>query len=92
VLFSEKLKYLISNGSGLTNMHFMNAGTTVVELQKRMTNENDFHDKVLWHLASSLNLNYWYFICSPVNRKEDLYIADLKIDINKFEKLLTKML
>jgi capsular polysaccharide biosynthesis protein len=92
VLFSEKLKYLISNGSGLTNMHFMNDGTTVMELQKRMTNENDFHDKVLWHLASALNLNYWYFVCSPVNRKDDLYIADLKIDINKFEKLLIKML
>ncbi|TAL75061.1 MAG: glycosyltransferase family 61 protein [Bacteroidetes bacterium] len=92
VLFSEKLKYLISNGSGLTNMHFMNVGTTVMELQKRITNENDFHDKVLWHLASALNLNYWFFICPPVNKKDDMYIADLKIDINKFDKLLTKML
>jgi capsular polysaccharide biosynthesis protein len=92
VLFSEKLKYLISNGSGLTNMHFMNAGTTVMELQKRITNENDFHDKVLWHLASALKLNYWFFVCPPVNKKDDMYTADLKTDINKFENLLTKML
>jgi capsular polysaccharide biosynthesis protein len=92
VLFSEKLKYLISNGSGLTNMHFMKVGSAVMELQKKITNENDFHDKVLWHLASALNINYWFFVCPPVKKKDDLYIADLKIDINKFEKLLTRML
>jgi capsular polysaccharide biosynthesis protein len=92
VLFSKKLKYLISNGSGLTNMHFMNPGSTVIELQKRITNENDFHDKVLWHFASALNLNYCFFVSSPVDKNDDIYTANLIINVTKFEKLLNKVL
>jgi|ERR1035437_6609051 capsular polysaccharide biosynthesis protein len=92
VLFSENIKFLISNGSGLTNMHFMKANRTVMELQKKITNENDFHDKVLWHLASALKLNYWYFVCTPKNKNADMYTADMKIDLRKFENTLFKML
>lgn len=92
VLFSENAECLISNGSGLTNMHFMKEGSTVLELQKKITNINDFHDKVLWHLASALNLNYYYFICEPENKHHDMYTANLKIDLKKFEDRIIKML
>jgi capsular polysaccharide biosynthesis protein len=92
ILFSENTDYLISNGSGLTNMHFMKERTSVLELQKKRTNINDFHDKVLWYLASVLNLRYYYLSCKPVNRHQDMYTANLKINLKSFEKVLIKML
>jgi len=92
VLIAENTTYLISNGSGLTNMHFMRQGSSVMELQKRITNMNDFHDKVLWHLSSALNLKYFYFICEPEDKEQDMYTANLKINIKRFEKLIIRML
>jgi capsular polysaccharide biosynthesis protein len=92
VLFSENAKYLISNGSGLTNMQFMKSSSSVLEMQKRITNMNDFHDLVLWYMASGLNLYYYYFLCNPVNRYQDLYFADLTVNLKKFEEMLIRML
>jgi hypothetical protein len=73
-------------------MHFMKDGSTVLELQKKITNINDFHDKVLWHLASALILNYYYFICEPENKGHDMYTSNLKINLKKFEDRIIKML
>jgi capsular polysaccharide biosynthesis protein len=92
VRFSNETLCLISNGSGLTNMLFMPELSHVVNLEKKITNPNDFHDKVLWHLSSVLNLRYCSLICDPVNKKQDMYIADLKININALEKLLVRIL
>ena len=70
----------------------MKEGSTVLELQKKITNMNDFHDLVLWHLASVLNLNYYYFACDPTNKQQDMHPADLKINLKKFEDKIIKML
>ena len=92
VVFSDHARFLVSNGSGLTNMHFMRSGTSVMELQKRITNLNDFHDRVLWHLSSVLKINYYYFICDPVNKQEDLYHANLKINTKNLENRIKEFL
>lgn len=92
ILISDQACFMISNGSGLTNMHFMGSGTSVMELCKRLTNLNDFHDRVLWHLASVLKINYYYFFCDPINRLDDMYYANLKINISKFEKAVRKFI
>jgi capsular polysaccharide biosynthesis protein len=92
ILFSDNARFLISNGSGLTNMHFMKTGSSVLEMQKKITNMNDFHDLVLWYMASGLNLNYYYFLCNPVNSYQDMYFADLRIDLKKFEERIIRML
>jgi capsular polysaccharide biosynthesis protein len=92
VALSGKLKLLISNGSGLTNMLFMKENSTVLELHKTITNMNDFHDKVLWHLASVLGLKYFHQWCEPVDPGKDMYIANLKVDIASLEKNVAKCL
>jgi capsular polysaccharide biosynthesis protein len=84
----NKAKFLISNGTGLTNMHFMNEHSCVLELKKRITNMEDFNDLVLWYMASGLNLNYYYFHCDPMIKSENMYRADLLINIKQFEKTL----
>lgn len=92
VNISKKLKLLISNGSGLTNMIFMDRHSAVLELHKQLTNMNDFHDKVLWHLASVLDLTYFHQECEPERRGADMYSANLKVNISLLEKNVVKCL
>lgn len=83
---------LISDDSGLTNMHFMSKNTSVLELSKEKTNPDDFQDLALWHLASGLGINYSYQKCSPTDRNEDMYFADLSVDLNMLERNVEQML
>jgi len=92
ISFSKRIKYLISNGSGLTNMHFMNKQSTVMELFKKKTNINDFHDLVIWYLASALGLKYFYQQCRPVDKKMDMFRADLFVDIKILCENVSRML
>ncbi len=92
VSLSSNLKLLISNGSGLTNMIFMKRKSAVLELHKRITNINDFHDKVLWHLASVLKLKFYHQICEPLDPGKDMYKANLIVDTNLLQRNIQKCL
>ncbi len=86
VALAMNTKLLISNGSGLTNMIFMPANAFVMEFHKRLTNKNDFLDRVTWYLASVCNLKYAHQFCDPVQRKKDMYLADLKVNLEVLRK------
>ena len=73
-------------------MIFMDGHSAVLELHKQITNMNDFHDKVLWHLASVLSLTYFHQECKPERRGADMYSANLKVNINLLEKNIEKYL
>lgn len=68
-LFNNTAILLANHGAGLTNMLFMQAGTTVIELRK----SNDSHNNCYFSLASALDINYYYLQCEPVNATEDAY-------------------
>jgi len=74
-------KFLVSNGSGLTNMMFMPPGCVTLELRKRITNHDDFLDRVIWYFATACDLKYAQQSCEPVKKEADMYIADLRVDI-----------
>lgn len=74
-------KLLISNGSGLANMMFMLRGCVTLELRKRITNHDDFLDRVLWYFATACDLKYAQQVCEPVKKQADMYIVDLLVDI-----------
>jgi capsular polysaccharide biosynthesis protein len=92
IAFSMSAKYLISNGSGLTNMSFMQENTSVLELYKKITNPNDFHDLVLWYLASALNIKYYQQCCEPVDINSDMYTANLYVNLERLEENVKSML
>jgi capsular polysaccharide biosynthesis protein len=92
ISFSNKIKYLISNGSGLTNIHFMNEQSTVLELYKKKTNINDFHDLAIWYLSSGLGIKYFQQQNNPVDKEMDMFKADLFVDLKLLQKNVYYML
>jgi capsular polysaccharide biosynthesis protein len=86
-LFSQT-KVLVSNhGAGLTNMIFMPAATSVLELRY----QNDRHNNCYYALASALDIDYYYQQCLPVNTTEDPYAADLVVDKEILRALLSQV-
>ncbi|MBX9852302.1 MAG: glycosyltransferase family 61 protein [Cytophagaceae bacterium] len=82
-------KYFISNhGAGLTNMLFMQPGTSVLELRR----ENDDHNNCYFAQASALNLKYYYQVCKSENGETDTYTANLIVDPFVLEKNIKTML
>jgi capsular polysaccharide biosynthesis protein len=82
-------KFMVSShGAGLTNMLFMNAGTSVLELRKRL----DFHNNCYFALASALSLKYYYQLCESFNPIEDAHTANLVVDPLELELNIKKML
>jgi capsular polysaccharide biosynthesis protein len=70
-------RYLVSNhGAGLTNMLFMTAGASVLELR----HETDAVNNCYFTLASALGLNYFYQTCASHNADEDPHTAPLVVD------------
>jgi capsular polysaccharide biosynthesis protein len=59
---TSECKSLISiHGAGLTNMLFMPANGNVLEFRRNKI----YHNQCYWHLADSLNLNYYYLFGTP---------------------------
>ena len=89
VLVSMNAKYLVSNhGAGLTNMLFMNAGSSVLELRK----ERDARSNCFFSLASAVDLNYFYLTCRSYDETEDAHTADLIVDFKKLRETVELML
>ncbi|MGY4536243.1 capsular polysaccharide biosynthesis protein [Mucilaginibacter sp. UYNi724] len=86
------VKYLIgTHGSGLTNMLFMAAGTSLLELHKNKTNELDHPSPLFWYMAETLGINYYHQNCETYGR-EDYFEGDYVIDAKQLEKNLVKMI
>lgn len=88
----SKVKILLSiHGSGLTNMIWMPEGSTILEMHKKQTNDQDRHSLVYWYLAHSLSHRYFHQVCNPVDPKADFFFADMIIDLNNLKKNLALM-
>lgn len=83
-------KYLVSlHGAGLTNMLFMNPGTSVLELRKK----NDDFMNCYYSMACALDLEYYYFLGDAKTVDERQYFrSDVHVDLGQFEHRLTQML
>lgn len=85
----RRTKYLVSNhGAGLTNMLFMPAGGSVLELRRA----DDRHNNCYFSLAAAMQLNYHYLLCDASNESEDSHHANLKIHPAAFEHTLNNFL
>jgi capsular polysaccharide biosynthesis protein len=78
VRIASRASYLVSNhGAGLTNMLFMPAGASVLELR----HEADRVNNCYFTLASVARLNYFYQTCEPETPGEDAHTANLRVDV-----------
>jgi capsular polysaccharide biosynthesis protein len=88
VQLAARARYLVSNhGAGLTNMLFMNAGASVLELR----HATDCINNCYFTLASALDLNYFYQSCQPENASEEPHTANLRVDVNALKANLELM-
>jgi len=89
IRIASDARYLVSNhGAGLTNMLFMKTGSHVFELRKK----DDAHNNCYFALASALNLNYFYQLCSPENPGQDANTANIVVDCQLLRKNIEQML
>ena len=87
----SRARYLVSNhGAGLTNMLFLPADASVLELR----HQTDCINNCYFTLSSALNLNYFYQTCRPASDGEDPHSADLIVDVGVLRenlRLLTEV-
>lgn len=89
----QRTKYLVSvHGAGLTNMLFMNQGSHVLELYKRVSNKSDWHSLAYWYLADAMGHFYYQQICEPVNSEDHFFFANIWINIEKLDQNISLML
>lgn len=89
VAIASNARYIVSNhGAGLTNMLFMPAGGSVLELRKA----GDGHNNCYFALASSADLQYLYQLCDPQNPDENAYSADLQVHTERLKRNVELML
>lgn len=88
-LFSSCGILLGIHGAGLTNCIFMEQGSKVVELRRKETAKNTGY----WHLADSLNHNYYYYNGIPDSEKSIIGRGcNLTIPIDDFEEKILRNL
>jgi signal peptidase I len=82
-------KYLVGiHGGGLTHIHFLKAGSSVLELRK----ENDFENNVYYFLSDSLAVNYKYLFCKHRQISSSANNFDLKVEIAELRKSVEDLL
>lgn len=81
-------EWLVSiHGAGLTNMHFMHAGTHVLEIRRF----DDADNNCYFSLAATKQIRYYYLKGSPAGRRSD-HVGDLSVDCVQLETLLQQYL
>ncbi|MGL6282703.1 MAG: tetratricopeptide repeat protein [Microcoleaceae cyanobacterium] len=90
--FQEQVEYMASaevviapHGSGLTNILFCPAGTTIIEIFSP-----NFISNIYWHLASSCQLIYCYMLGEDVAAKPNIPPQKQDISIN-LDRLLVML-
>ncbi|MFB9841176.1 glycosyltransferase family 61 protein [Mucilaginibacter ginsenosidivorans] len=92
VAIFANVKYLVGeHGSGITNLLFMQKGTSVLELHKSKINDFDHPSPLFWYMAHALDINYYHQVCQTSGR-EDYFEGDYIIDADLLERNLTLML
>lgn len=96
-----KVKYLISiHGAGLTNMHFMKEGGSVLELYKKRVpkvdwgrgRRNDLPNPCYMRLSTALQHNYYIQFCEAIDPKVPAGSADIVVNIEEFENNICHMI
>jgi len=77
------------HGAGLTNINFLNSGSTVIELTPKLNDFNKFRFPY-WRMSELLKLNYYCIFCDKEADEvyEDEYDSNLLIDLKKMEEVL----
>ena len=89
VRIAQGARFLVSNhGAGLTNMLFMPAGGSVLELRRAGERERNW----FFNLASAMGLEYFYQNCPPADPGEGAHGGDVVVDPRLFRENLTRML
>lgn len=92
VAIFSKVRFLVGeHGSGLTNILFMDRGTSILELHKDKTNELQHPSFLFWYLAEALDINYYHQSCTTMG-KEDYFEGNYHVDPVLLEQNLAKML
>ena len=76
------------HGAGLTNMLFMEPGSTIIELRKK----DDCKNNCFFSLASALNHKYYYLLCEVDNEHEITQKNNFYVNLVDLDKLLTLIL
>jgi capsular polysaccharide biosynthesis protein len=89
VQICSRARCIVSNhGAGLTNMLFMQAGGSVLELR----HQSDSINNCYFTLSSALDLNYFYQTCAPQDSKLNPHDAHLLVDARELEENLILLL
>ena len=89
-IFSSCNTLLGIHGAGLTNCILMHPESKVIELRRK---ENGPHNVGYWHLADSLNHQYYYFNGVPDSGKQFVGKGcNLSIPIDQFEQVVLQQL
>ncbi|MEB0280869.1 MULTISPECIES: glycosyltransferase family 61 protein [unclassified Mucilaginibacter] len=92
VLIMSETRYLIStHGSGLTNIMFMKAGASVLELHQLHTNYLEHPSFAFWYMASVLDINYYHQPCE-FSGTEDYFTSDYLVDPTELDRNVQMML
>jgi capsular polysaccharide biosynthesis protein len=91
-LYSQAKHIVSIHGAGLTNMIFMQEGSSVLELHKKRTNRYDWHSFAFWYLAGALEFRYHHQVCDPDNAESTFFAANLIVDIELLERNILFML
>jgi len=90
IIFSSCNTLLGIHGAGLTNCILMHPESKVIELRRK---ENGPHNVGYWHLADSLNHQYYYFNGVPDSGKQFVGKGcNLSIPIDQFEQVVLQQL
>jgi hypothetical protein len=86
VAICSRARYVVSNhGAGLTNVLFMKAGGSVLELR----HEADCVNNCYFTLSSALDLHYYYQTCTPQDPEADPHDAHVLVDVDQLKNNLT---
>jgi len=89
-IFSN-VKFLVGEqGSGLTNLLFMDKNSSVLELHKDKTNELDHPSPLFWYMAQAIGAKYYHQLCDTHGR-EDYFEGDYIVNTALLEKNLALM-
>lgn len=89
VCLLAETQYLVSNhGAGLSNMMFMPAGASVLEIRKL----GDAHNNCYFSLAACLGLRYFYQESPATDASESAHTANVIVDEEKLASILEAMI
>ena len=78
------------HGAGLTNLHFMKKGSTVIELNLKV--DAELLRVPFWRMSNLLGLDYYVQHCERIGEKADPYEDDVVVCMSTFKSILDSVL